>query len=130
MAVHAHAKRLDPLNELESVERAHARTEVPQSFDPAANDEGYRPEDLAEFQAVIGGRWLVDLGMAAPGPVELTRINDDAADRSSMSAHELGQRVHHDVGAVVDRPANVRRRESVVNYQRNIGVVCNLCDGF
>ena len=39
MPVHAHAKRLDALEEQERIERAHARAQVAQPFHAAADDE-------------------------------------------------------------------------------------------
>ena len=36
-------------------------------------------------------------------PVEIAAIHQDAAHRRAMAAHEFGQRMHHDVGAMVDR---------------------------
>jgi len=35
-------------------------------------------------------------------PVEFPGVRDDSADAGSMPAHPLGQRVHDDVGAVLD----------------------------
>ena len=35
-----------------------------------------------------------------------------------MAAHELGQRVHDDIGAMLDRPQKDRRRHGIVDDQR------------
>ena len=75
---------------------------------------------------MIGARRLGQLRELAVVPVELAAIDDDAADAVAMAAHELRQRVHHDVGAVIDRPAHVGRRESVVDHQRNAVLVRDL----
>ena len=61
MPVHAHAQRLDALEEQERVERAQARAEVAQPFHAAADDVGDGAEDFAEVHAVIGAGGLVDL---------------------------------------------------------------------
>ena len=42
----------------------------------------------------------------------------DAAERGAVAAHELGQRVDDDVGAVLDRPQQDGRRDRVVDDQR------------
>jgi hypothetical protein len=51
-------------------------------------------------------------------PVELAAVDDDAADRGAVAADVLGGRVDDDVGAVVERAAEHRRR-GVVDDQRH-----------
>ena len=46
-------------------------------------------------------------------------VDDGAAERRAVAAHELGQRMHDDVGAVFDRPQQDRRRDRVVDDQRH-----------
>ena len=41
------------------------------------------------------------------------------ADRCPMAADELGRGVDHDVGAVIERPHEVRRRQCVIEHQRD-----------
>jgi len=41
-----------------------------------------------------------------------------AGDHRAMAADELGGRLHHDVGAPLDRPAEHGRGEGVVDYER------------
>ena len=43
-----------------------------------------------------------------------------------MPADELGRRVHDDVGAVLERTQQVRRRERVVDDERDLVVVGDL----
>ena len=62
-------------------------------------------------------------------PRELARVDDRAADAGAVAAEVLGQRVHHDVGAMLDRPAQVRRGHGVVDDQRHAVVVRDLGDG-
>jgi hypothetical protein len=50
---------------------------------------------------------------------EAARLDDDAGDGHAVAADELGRRVHHDVGAPLDRPAQVGRGEGVVDHQRD-----------
>src|SRR5580698_2428292 len=104
MPVHAHAERLNTLYKQERIERAETGTQVAQAFHAAADDEGDRAEDLAKVHAVIGARGLIDLRMLALAPIEFAAIDDHSADGVAMAAHEFGQRVHHNIRAVVDGP--------------------------
>ena len=54
-------------------------------------------------------------------PVEGAAIDDHAADRIAVAAEKFRQRMHHDIGAVVDRLAQVGRRQRVVDDQRHAG---------
>ena len=50
-------------------------------------------------------------------PREMAGIDDDAAQAGAMAAHVLGQGMDHDVGAVFERPAQIRGRHGVVHDQ-------------
>mgnify|MGYP003693655007 CR=1 FL=1 len=52
-------------------------------------------------------------------PGKPAAVDDRAAERRAVPAHELRQRMHHDVGAVVDRPQQNRRGDGVVDDQRH-----------
>ena len=52
-------------------------------------------------------------------PVGTAAVDHDAAHRRAMAAHELGQRMHDDVGAVLDRAQQDRRRDRIVDDQRH-----------
>jgi len=54
-------------------------------------------------------------GVLATGPVEPSRIDDDAADAGAVSAGPLGEGVDDDVRAVIQRFAQIGRREGVVD---------------
>ena len=73
-------------------------------------------ERLDEVEAVVG---RVGSGqereLAAPLPVEPAGLHDDAAHRRAVAGQELRQRVDDEVGAPLERPAQVRRRERVVD---------------
>ena len=47
----------------------------------------------------------------------------------AVAADELGRRVHHDIRAMLDGPAQPRRRERVVDDQRDAGLVRDIGDG-
>ena len=76
---------------------------------------------LGVDQAVIGGVRLVEHRKAARVllPREAAAIDDGAAERGAVPAHELGERMHHDIGAVVDRPQQDRRGNGIVDDERN-----------
>ena len=67
--------------------------------------EGGRTGHVGEDGAVIArigfceGRILVGVGL----PVELAAVHDHAAQRAAVAADELGRRMDHDVGAVLQR---------------------------
>ena len=52
-------------------------------------------------------------------PVEISEVDDRAAHRGAVAAHELGERMDDDVGAVLDRPEQDRRRHRVVDDERD-----------
>src|ERR1019366_6418691 len=52
-------------------------------------------------------------------PVEAAAVHDGAADRRAVAADPLRGRVEDDVGAVVERTAEKRRRERVVHDERH-----------
>ena len=61
-------------------------------------------------------------------PRELAAVDDDAADGVAVAAHELGERMHHDIGAMIERPRDVGRGERVVDDQRNAVLVRDFRD--
>jgi hypothetical protein len=63
------------------------------------------------------------------GPGELAGIDDHAADAVAVAAEVLGQRMHHDVGAVLEGTAQVGRGHRVVHDQRHAGVMGDLRQG-
>ena len=52
-------------------------------------------------------------------PREPSGVDNRAAQRGAVAAHEFGQRVHDNVGAVIDRTQQDRRRHRVVDNERN-----------
>ena len=51
-----------------------------------------------------------------------------AADRIAVAAEEFGERMHDDVGAVIDRLAQIGRGERVVDDQRHAGLARDIGD--
>ena len=115
-------KRLDALQQLEGVGRRQAGAEIAQAFGAGAHDEGSRAELLVENEAVIAG---IGFGQhrefAGGAPVEAAAVDDHAADRNAVPAEPFGGRVHDDVGAMLDRAAEIGRGKGVVDQERNAG---------
>ena len=100
-----------------------AAAEIAQGLGPQLHQVAVRPERLVELQTVVGRRRIRDDREPPVGPVERARLDDDPADAGAVAADELGRRVDHDVGAPLDRAAQVRRRERVVDDQRQVVLV-------
>ena len=61
-------------------------------------------------------------------PLEPAAVDDDAADDRAVAAEELGGRVDDDVGAVLERADEVRRRDRVVDDERDARLVRDVGD--
>jgi hypothetical protein len=85
--------------------------------------EGEVAEGLPELDAVVALGGQHHVGELAVAPVELAAFDQHAADRGAVAAHVLRGRVHDDVGAPVERPAQVGRGHRVVDHQRQLCVV-------
>ncbi len=130
MALHANAERLDALQQLKGIGRRQAGAEIAQALGARPHDERGRSELLVEDDAVIAG---IGFGQhrkfAGRAPVEPAAVDDHAADRDAVAADPFGGRIHHDVGAEFDRPAEIRRGEGVVDQQRDLCVMRDCRDG-
>ena len=126
VAIHAHAQRLDALQQLKGVGRRQAGAEVAQAFGARPHDEGGRAELLVEDNAVISGIGFGERRKFAGGaPIEAAAVDDHAADGDAVAADPFGGRIHHDVGAKLDRPAEIGRCKRVVDQKRDFCVVCD-----
>ena len=94
----------------------------------AATDKGRLAEMLGVDESMVGLVRVAEhrkaCGMVLPR--ELSAIDDDAAQRRAVPAHELGQRVDDDVGAILLGAHHHRRRHGIVDDQRNMMPVRNL----
>ena len=88
MAVHAEMQRFESLQELPSVERTHARTEVAHPLHASLQNVGefQATECLEELEAVVAGVWLGHLREATVVPRGITFLDDDATDRRAVAA--------------------------------------------
>ena len=123
MRAHAQRQGFQTLQKQEGVERAHRRAEVAQHDHPHPQDVGDRTERLGGLDpdgAVIARIGIVQrreaLGVRLP--VEVAAVDHQAADRGAVAADVLGRRIHDHGGAVLQRPADDRRR-GVVDDQRH-----------
>ena len=129
MPLHPHMQRLDAGDGEECVHRRERGAKVAQGHRPRLHGEGEIAEILVEPEPVIGGLRLGQRGKATPlRPVELARFDHDAAQRIAVAGEEFGGRVDDDIGAVLDRPAEVRGGERVVDDQRQTGLMCDFGD--
>ena len=128
MALHAQRQRLDAGQDQEGVERRQRRPEIAQAQHAAGDRKGEIAEGLVQDDAVIFRARLAtasDSGLVAR-PVEGAAVDDHAADRIAVAAEKFGQRMHDDVGAVLDRLAEVGRRQRVVDDERHAGLARDL----
>jgi hypothetical protein len=58
--------------------------------------------------------------------VERPTVDDDAGDDGAVAAEELRGRVHDDVRAVLEGPEQVRRRDGVVDDERDAAGMCDV----
>ena len=129
MALHAKRQRLDAGQDQERVERRQRRPDVAQAQHPAGDGEGEIAEGLVQHDAVVFGPRLAQHRIAVLArPVERAGVDDHAADRVAVAAEEFRQRMNDDVGAVVDRLAEVGRRQRVVDDQRHAGAAGDVGD--
>src|SRR5436190_10650933 len=71
---------------------------------------------------MILGPWLAQHWIAPfSRPVERAAVDDHAAHRIAMSAEKFGQRMHHNIGAIIDRFAQIWSRQRVIDDIRHAG---------
>ena len=110
---------------------ADGRTRVAEDDGADARDEGGGAGHVREDGAVVTG-----IGFRKGGifvgvrlPVELAAVHDHAAQRAAVSADELGCGMHHDVGAVLQRPDD-DGREGIVHDEHDVVPVGDRSDAF
>lgn len=102
VALSAQRQGLDADDELLGGKGVQGGAEVAEDLDAGADDEGDGAKRLPELEAVVAVRRLRHLREAAVVPLELSAIDDNAADGGAVAADPLCRRVDYDVGAVVD----------------------------
>jgi hypothetical protein len=127
-AVHAQRQRLETLQDQEAVHRRDGCAHVAQRHDARAADEGGRSERFGIDDAVVGDVGFVEALelQLVLGPGETSAVDDHAADRVAVAADVLGQRVHDDVGPMLEGAAQIGRGNRVVDDQRHAMAVRDL----
>ncbi len=129
MPLHAQRQRLDAGEDEERIERRQRRADIAQRQHAAGDGEGEIAERLVQHDAVIFRPRLAQHRIAPLArPVERAAVDDHAADRIAVAAQKFGQRMHDDVGAVLERLAQIRRGERVVDDIRHAGAPRDLRD--
>ena len=130
-AVHAQRQGFDALQRQPGVERRNGRAHVAQRHNAGAANVGGGAQGLGVDHAVVAHVGFVQALEACLvfGPGELAAVDDDAADAVAVAVHVLGERVHDDVGAVLDGAAQVGAGYGVVDDQRHAGGVRHLGQG-
>ena len=120
---HPQVQRLQPQQEQEGAEGAHAAAHVAQQVGADVHNIGdvaHGLEGLGEDHAVIGGVRGAELrpALRVVGPGEVAGIHDGPADVQAVAPDVLGGGIHHDVDAVLDGPEQYRCGHGVVNDHR------------
>ena len=123
VAWHAQVQRLDPLQQQERAKRSERRPKRSHGFHASFHGEAEIAEGLVEDHSMIATRWCGHLRELAVSPVKLSGLDDDSAHGRAVTAQVLGRGMNYDVGAVLQRSAEKRRSECVVDDQRNACVV-------
>mmetsp|Transcript_17835 Transcript_17835/g.46702 ORF Transcript_17835/g.46702 Transcript_17835/m.46702 type:complete len:455 (-) Transcript_17835:67-1431(-) len=130
LAVTLHAPRegLNALEEHPRVVRRNATAKVAQRHGAHTEDVRERREHvrevLAPAQSTVARVRLVEERVLARPPVESTRVDDNAAHAGAVAARPLGEGRHDDVSAVLERLAEGRGGEGVVDDQWEADLVC------
>ena len=121
VALGAQRERLDAdTDELRRVRRE-CGAEVAELVGQNARREGRGRGGVGKHEAVVGGVGLGEGRELARGllPVELAGVDHGAAERRTVAADPLGQRLDDDGRAVVGRAIQVRGSEGVVDEDRH-----------
>ena len=124
-AVHAQRQRLDALQDQKGIERRDRRPGIPQRDHARAADVSGRSKRLGINHAVVRHVRLVEAAetLLVLGPRKLARIDNHAADGIAVPAQVLGERMDHDVGAMLERAQQVWRGYRVIDDQRHAVLV-------
>ena len=130
MPIHAQGQGFDAKQGQERVHRRLGRAQIAQPDRVAIGRVAQFAEGLGENQAVIFGRRFAEAGkLVVLHPVEAPGINDHAAQGRTVARQELGGRMDDQVGAMFERPAQIGRRQGIIDNQRDAGFMRDRRDG-
>ncbi len=89
----------------------------------------YSPKLSQYRKSAVPGHGFGHTGETAVGPVEATAFHHDAAHRGPVAPDELGRRMNHHVGSVLEGAAEVRAGEGRVDDQRYAHLVGGVGQG-
>ena len=126
-AVHANRQRLYAHVEQERRECLGIAAQVAHKLHAGLGDVGGIAELLGVNDAVVAGigRGEARKTLGIGTPVELTRVDDHAADGLGVAVEVLGRGVHHDVGPPFERTAEIGGAKGVVHDERHTVTVGN-----
>ena len=119
VALHPQRQCLDPLQNLEGRHRRHAGSEVAYAFAARTQQECRGGRFVGEDHVVETAVGLAQgrkLGGALP--VEATTVDQQAADHHAVPGKKFRRRVIDQIGAVVERPHEIRCRKRRIDQQR------------
>ena len=126
VSFHAQFQGFQAHQEKKRVEGTERRAEIAQAFHASLHDEREIAECFVKSDAVIALAGLEQLRKRAAVPGKSSAVYNHAADGCSVSADKLCGRVQHNVRAMFDRAAEIRRCEGIVDHQRYPSVMRNL----
>ena len=120
-AIHAQGKGFDALQDHERVEWRNRRTHVAKRHHARATDVGSRPQGLGINHPVVADIGLIQAWKAllVLRPGKLATIHNGASHTVAMTGQILGERMHDDVGTMVDGAHEVGAGHGVVHDQRH-----------
>ena len=124
----AEAERFDSLNQCPRVVRCNSCADVAKQLHARFDDvRDSVTENGGVRRSVVGGVRFGESGelLDVLRPRELSAVDDRTGHDCSVTTEELRRRVNDDVRAVFKRTDEVRRRNRVVDEERDAGFVSN-----
>ncbi len=126
VAFHTQGQGFAACQQQKCILRRDGGAKVAQAQHTAGDGKGNVAERLVHLETMITLTRLRHGGVVARRrPVKRACIHQNAAHGIAMTTNELGQRVHNNVGTVLNGAAEIRRGHGVIDDQRNARVLGN-----